>query len=224
MDLIVDSARRTSGCGSQFTYQITPVEDVRSITLNRATIYNTDYLVNDRNNRIELIFGTAIHNNESTTTITLPIGDITLQDIADAIMSQVPGVTVTIHDELHKLRFTYASIPIRFNASKYPECAQLLGVTDSDHGTNWIASHVYQLRPTRYYRIFVKEFASSTKDSFLLLNNAASAHLSVLDVNPSQTIVCHVSRLTQLTVDIRDEFDNQVELNGTDVLLHVTIN
>ena len=219
MDLIIDSADRLSGTSSKFVYQLpTPIEDVRSITLKRAAIYNTDYLLNDNNNHIDVI----IDSQGITHTVVLPIGDVSLQDIADAITAQVPELTVTVNDTLHKFQFS-SSVPIRFDVHRNPECAQLLGVTEDDYGNNFIASRVYQLRPTRYYRIYVREFSSYSRDYFLLLNNAASAHLSVLDTQPSQTICCDVSRLSQLTVDIRDEFDNQVNLNGTDVLLHVML-
>ena len=220
MDLIIDSADRLSGSSSKFMYQLpSPIEDVKSITLKRAAIYNTDYLVNDRNNQIDII----IDSQGITHIVVLPIGDVSLQDIANAINAQVPELTVTINDTLHKLQFS-STVPIRFDVHRNPECATLLGITEDDYGTNFIASRVYQLRPTRYYKIYVKEFSSYSRDYFLLLNNAASAHLSVLDTHPSQTICCDVSRLSQLTIDIRDEFDNSISLNGTDVLLHVKLN
>jgi len=68
-----------------------PIYDVTKISLISARIHNSQYLIHDRNNQFDI----------NGTPVTIPIGNYSGQDLAQAIVTASTDITSAIFDKVH---------------------------------------------------------------------------------------------------------------------------
>ena len=86
--------------GDYVVHLINPIYDVTKISLISARIHNSQYLIHSRNNKFDI----------NGTTVTIPIGNYSGNDLAQAIVTASSDITsATFDKETNAITFTGSS-------------------------------------------------------------------------------------------------------------------
>ena len=233
--IIIDSSKRNTTLypvNNSFKYNTNKTySNPTKISLLSAIICNSQYVINSNNNLFNLTYSSTLY------TATIPQSNYTPSSLSTALQTalnglSVPSTTFTVSVNLNTMQFTITSTnAVVYNFSLNTQLSQILGfqVTNSTSTTSITSTNTYTINTTRYYKLFIREFNNnydtniSNSFNFLILNNVNSGEYLYLtdinNVNNTHEINIRNININTLTIELRDEWDNLVLLNGNDFVL-----
>ncbi len=201
------------------------ISDVTSITLTDYAIFNSSYNINDSNRFIFI----------EDRLIDIPEGNYTATELARALKDEIelrfeegPTDTIIVYNSnLNKFGFNTTSRLWYFD--RYPGFARLLGfspeVTTIDIT---VSSNVVNL-VSPYYYLIIKEIQTNDVNPYncytTIMNNVPRGSLLTRDASRSiiQPVRMTNTNLKTLTIELRDDKYNLVDMNGVPYLLEFTL-
>jgi len=237
--IIIDSSKRNQRIypnNNNFVYNtnkqyINPTK----IELISAIIPNSQYVINSFNNLFNLTYSSTLY------TALIPQSNYTASSLAVALQTalnglSVPSTTFTVTVNLNTMTYTITSTnAVVYNFSSNPTLSQILGFssTNSSSVSTITSTNAFQVATTRYWKLYIKEFDNNYDTNisglfnFIILNNVNNGDYlymikDINSVNNSHDI--HIkNNITTLSIELRDEWNNLVDLNGCDYLLILKI-
>lgn len=189
-------------------------KDVCRVNLLRFSAWNTSLTVPNDKYRI-----TLSHSLAPTKTWIVPVGKYTLTSLTAAFKSWVeteyPGGTA-FYDAM-ACEFV-ADLPVvDVTIQTTPQFIRLFGL----HNPSTTLTSTLELRfggvplvsPTTYYKLYIKNLTTYSLDYFFIINDEEVNGLLSFD-KPIMWIEVHNDRVNELQFELRDEFDELVDLRG----------
>jgi hypothetical protein len=197
----------------------------RAVTLSKAIICNSSYVVNANNNTFGVIY------SATTYLITIPVGNYNAAQLATAVQTALTGAigavtwTVTANSTTNKFMIGgSASFAVNFANSKY--CARLLGFNPviSSAATSQVAPNCYTIANTPYYQLRLHEIPVLGDSGYMatVMNNASiggfsySGHVDITTIHNLPPIT-----LQQIRLSVHDSDGNLIDLNGGSVMVEL---
>ena len=239
----IDSAKRDDRYdqASRFTWNLSRgLSNVEKVTLDLVGLYNVEYQVNERNNKSNIHYMEGVYPRADDFEITP--GYYNVEELAAELQSTLRDVTedgdLTVQvTQGDKLRFT-ATDPIMFHSNhSAPGFGELLGlkegtvgfndtIGDDDYNSdNFTGEYVAQPRQTRYYKIHIRELSTYGQErGFTVMNDQREGYQVVgPHTRPLYELDTQVSRLNRLTIEIRNEWDELLDLKGTNWTMQLSL-
>ena len=191
-----------------------------SISVLSAQIPCSYYNVNSLNNK--LIYSV---NNETPIEVNIIIGNYNINTLITYLKNEMPGFSIIYNASTNKLSFTH-HISL-FNFFQQSTCFELIGFSDKDHiSTNniLVGDIVINLYTVQMLQIASDNFILDNIDSFRPNNSNILQSISVTssygsivhysNIHDIQSEIHSTRNLTNLPIQIIDQNDNVVELNG----------
>lgn len=152
-----------------------------------------------------------------------------LQTKLNALAIPATTFTVTANTLTFKITITSTSAVV-YNFSQNTQLADNLGfpITDSASVTSITSTNLYKIATTRYYKVIIKELIAgydtniSSNFQFIIMNDANSGAYNYLtngnNVNNCLFIENSIN-LNCLSIELRDDYNNLVQLNGSEYIL-----
>lgn len=227
---------------NQFRISLKKQYKISEAFLTMAQFQTTDYVINGYNNSLSVEF------SSSTYICSLTQGSWSAANYASQLQTDLqtsgnwspssPGITgtwtVTYNSNTNKFTITSGSSNTQLNFNISSLLAEKLGfnVAQTSNTTSHTSNNVVNMNNSNYYDIIIPELTSnhycSKFTSFATLYNSVPQneqldyfeYLYKNKINKWNTK--HVVP-QYLTVEIRDENNNLVELNNSDFLLEITL-
>jgi hypothetical protein len=194
-------------------------DETAYVSLKNIVVPYSWYNVNSSNNTLIYELSVLLTN-----TITIPVGNYNVTTLAAELTSQLAPLspTITYNSKSGRFHFQFSKSTVFKNEST---CFELLGLTQQDHytDTNQISSNIS-------CNMFTIRQLLLCSDNFILNNISASSMqsrniISCIPVsgnpgsiihysNNSQHKIHHTNNLTSLHVQIKDDMNQLVNLNG----------
>lgn len=230
--IIIDSAKRDIRfpSNSKFTYNTNKIYvNPSKLSLIGAIVANSQYIINSNNCNFNVTSGL-------TYTATLTQQNYTPTSIATELQNKlnalaIPATTFTVTSNFNTNKLTInSSSSVLYNFSMNILLSQLLGfpLIDSGLNTTITSTNVMNISTTRYYKLTIRELLAnydtniSGSFNFIIPNNANAGIFNYLtnDSNVDNSLnIDNQINLCSLRIELFDEWDNLVQLNGVDYLL-----
>lgn len=199
---------------SSHVQNISVRKDVSKVNLLRFSAWNTSLTVPNDKYRI-----TLSHTLAPTRTWTVPKGKYTLTSLTAALKtwveSQYPSGTAFYDSVACEFVITFAVVDVTINAT--PQFTRLFGL----HNPTTTLTSTLELRfggapivsPTTYYKLYIKNLTTYTLDYYFIINDEEVGGLLSFD-KPILCLEVFNDRVNELKFELRDEFDELVDLRG----------
>ena len=234
--VIIDSSQRDTldVSNSKWTYKSqSPFLNVKSIKLIGCIIPNSQYLINDNNKTL------TIEASSTDYTFTLTKGFYTPSTLATELQTQLntnsfsSTFTVSQSSTTNKFRIQ-STISVILKFSQNTSSGKILGFGSSNTSSTMdiTGTNIYDLSGTRYYKLripetnnFIDSNINKINESFIIPNNVNSGEYNYITENTNiiNEIENRQNRIDKLTIELFDDENNYVDLNGIDYILFFTI-
>lgn len=231
---IIDSSFRDKSTytnNNSFVYQSNKVyKNPKKLELIGAVIPNTQYIINSNNYQFNVTSGVTLYTASLTNQNYTPTSLATeLQTKLNALAIPATTFTVTANTTTYKFTITSTSAVV-YNFSLNTQLATLLGfpITDSASVTSITATNAYNIATSRYYKVIIKELIAgydtnmNSNFQFIIMNDGNSGAYNYLTNGNNVNNCLHIENninLNSLTIEIRDDYNNLVQLNGGEYIL-----
>jgi len=237
--IIIDSSKRNQSIypsNNNFVYNTTnQYTNPSKIELLSAIIPNSQYVINSFNNLFNLTYSSTLY------TSVIPPCNYTASSLAVSLQTSlnrlsVPSTTFTVTVNLNTMTYTITSTnPVVYNFSLNPILSQILGFgsTNSSSVSTISSKNAFQVSTSRYWKLYIKEFDTNYDTNisglfnFIILNNVNNSDYlyMIKDINcVNNSHEINIRRnITTLSIELRDEWNNLVDLNGCNYLLILKI-
>jgi len=236
--IIIDSSKRNQSIypsNNNFVYNTNKQYiNPSKIELLSAIIPNSQYVINSFNNLFNLTYSSTLY------TAVIPPCNYTASSLALSLQTSLNGLSVpstfTVTVNLNTMLFTITSTnPVVYNFSLNPILSQILGFgsTNSSSVSTITSTNAFQVSTTRYWKLYIKEFDTNYDTNisglfnFIILNNVNNSDYlyMIKDINcVNNSHEINIRRnITTLSIELRDEWNNLVDLNGCNYLLILKI-
>ena len=235
-NIVLDSSYRNSIFSSNNKWVYSPSKsylNVKDFKLTGCIIPNTQYLIHDNNNSLTITYLATDY------IFTLTKGFYTPSTLATELQTQLNtngfGATFTISQSstTHKFRFQCTgSIIYKFASNS--SLAKILGFTVSNttSSTDITGANIYDLSGSKYYNLRINEINNALdtnitqiNQSFVIPNNVNFGEYNYLTDNTNiiNDIRNMQNRIDKLTIELFDDENNLVNLNGANYILFFSI-
>jgi len=202
-----------------YTYHLRQnIVGLKKITLRRALIYNSNYIINDTNNTFSY----------DSSTITLDNGNYKSSELVTMLSNKLSGIltgSVTYDDKTYKLSFTTSS-SITINFSKMPQLARILGFNEEDKtGTNFTSDKPIMLNHPFYtVHTDLRNNDENPYYAYDIIPNIfpqGSLLSYYRDAQEEDEVVYNTNNtnMTKIKIEIRDSFNYSVDFNNIKYML-----
>lgn len=236
-NVLVESSKRTSGSPSQFAITLLwPLNQPKSIALESVQIYNSQYTINNFNNKLNWttststpITSTLINGNYTATSLATMIetvmnDDNTTSDLYKVSFSSVSGKITILNDNSNNFQLNF------LNANN--SCYKLLGFLNQNYtGNNTYSGDNVVCLNTKLYKIYLDFISQNTY--------TANQLTGLIAIVPNNTqfgdLICYnpplaksfqlrnINDLSTFKITVRDDNDNLCELNGVDWSMNLCV-
>lgn len=228
--IIVNSMSRTSlESPSKYLFKLDQgyfKKNIVDVKLLSCNIPNTTFNVTSKNNSFKIGFGTS---PATYTQITLPSRNYNIHElcvmIEGLVQSEagVSGFTVNPVESLKKVKMNYSTeFKVDFSVSN--PCNVILGFTEklySSESNSLTSENVYDTGGIKVFKIGVDELSHIFPDGIQTVLRDPNEENVIYEDYEYDTSVNfdRIQRLSSMTITIRDENGELVELNGSDHVL-----
>ena len=221
--IIINSADRTSGTGSDFQYNFQYKTDVEKFRINKITVPYSWYNVKAQS--FEVSDGIV------TLTKNLPAGSYTINSLQSELSALLPGITITYNSDTNKYTFTSASAFTLLFLTGPGYLANILQL-ESVPLTFSVSTGVINLNLTS--GCFLKSSALSTYYSSIFAKKKDNVVLGIpIKVNSFNYIVFNNSSPTYFPIDegslynldfqLVDDYNEILDLNGQNIQIELEV-
>jgi hypothetical protein len=234
--IVIDSSQRNKTLYSnnnRFEYQCQKeYYNGKRLSLQSAIIPNTQYVINDNNNQINVTRSSTLYTANITKQNYNPTSLATqIQTALNALA--IPSTTFTVTVDTNALKYTIVSTQaVTYNWSMNTIISQMLGfpITDSSSVTTTTSTNVYNISTTRYYKIRIGDEYQSEHDTnilgskfhFIIQNDSNSGSYTYINNTNNVNTVYDITKrnpMKRLMIELYDEWNNLVNLNGSEYIL-----
>lgn len=232
-NLFIDSVNKSYGTSSNFQITLDDSLNINNVKLLNARIPVTWYNIDSLNNTI------LFNEGAGNLTATLPLGNYNITDLTSELKIQLDSAgldTYTVTYDSKTMKMTISSsgtFSLLFNTSS-SEIWEILGFnkTDTNIASSHVGNNVIDLIRIKYIQIIVPELGiigHSTKTNqqytFLIpVNENRSDIIHYFDNNDFNQIKHQkCKRLSFLNVQLKDQKNREVNLNGSEISMIVEV-
>lgn len=233
-NLVIDSSKRSSGTVSNFTYQLKwPITRPDTIALESIQLYNTQYTINNNNNKFYWTTRTGV-----VTTSTLTNGNYTavslashIQDVMNAVGTDVYSVTFSPITGKITIMNPSGNFSLTFGTNTSNSCSYVLGFTNNNltGSSTYTSQNIVQLG-TKYYVVYSDIVSNNNYDAneigsviAFVPNNVVFGEIITYSPNLAKTFKLRSSDISRLSFYVKDDKGNLADLNNIDWSMNLVV-
>jgi hypothetical protein len=202
-----------------------PITEVKALILDKALIPNSQYLINDNNNKVVL----------DSTTYTLTKGSYDVDELITLLNNETTG-TWSVDKKTHKITINKNGSTVNFSQMS-SNIKKILGF-DGDKedialSPEISSDNIYNLSSSIFYKIYIDEVVSKNQSNFdnrmytMIFNNVGKGNYQYYQRDLDDVAENHYYSnpfvLDRLTIKIKDEDDNLVDFNNVPYVLEFRV-
>lgn len=233
-NLVIDSSKRNTGSVNNFTYQLKwSITKPDTIALESIQLYNTQYTINDTNNKL---YWTTRSGVASTSTLTNGNYNAVslashIQDVMNAVGADV--YTVSFSPTTGKITITNPSgnFSLNFGTNTDKSCAYVIGFNNDNltGSSSYTSQNIVQLG-TKYYVVYSDIVTNNNYDAneigsviAFVPNNVVFGDIITYSPNLAKTFKVRSSDISRLSFYVKDDRGNYADLNNIDWSMNLVV-
>lgn len=200
-----------------------PLYNVKNVTIRKALIYNTGYLINNNNNKFYY----------NSTYVTLNNGNYTSSELITELNNKLSSIitSITYDNKTYKFTFNF-NTNVNLLFTKMEQLSLILGFNNIDRNNiNTLTSDfTARLNSTPFYLLYIDKLSNNDENPYtsydVIYNNLSYGNLLIYEIRDKldfDEINYSNLNLQSLKIEIKDYLKNTVDFNNMPYLLEFDI-